>query len=530
MASIVQRLQSLQPKSIEPSKCDPKISLYWQIIRNNQTVSNRQAKQFNLGNTLTFNDPIKAADFLLQREYGDSSLFKNDLHEAVFIPPTFLSTQYTKKSTVAILDYEVKKDMDRLLENWKEHSPEHWFMKELQNFMETQKGANFIDTNAFDKWVVNLKIMYLLITELKTDKVNLPSTVSCLGAFAEACINEIPSKSPEPTLKTFLRESQGKKNFKRLLKQKIEEKPTQDSTLRWIFDLELSELGEELEHWFYNHTLSMKDDILQDTVVLSSTNFLTNVRNKMHKELDFFIISWERQLIISVEMKRELTNDRVFQQLDSNHRLFEERLGDQLQPGWTFFPVVCVQNSSTPFSSQHYITMETDIKLWLASILDNYPIVQSTQKPTPLEQVQQLLKIIVFSIHVSKKDLVAPITSSNWVDYIQNAIENVSTSDNILFYSHKQMGVLNSSDARYNKLMIRGPFGVGKSILLRDKAIQLNEQPKYRGKTMYLLPMANLEECSYNLHSMLYHRMKIELEERHGIFVTEINRSVSYTH
>ena len=56
----------------------------------------------------------------------------------------------------------------------------------------------------------------------------------------------------------------------------------------------------------------------------------------MHKEVDFLIISWQRKLIISIEMKSELKNDRVFQQLDSNHQLFEERLGDQLEPGWIF--------------------------------------------------------------------------------------------------------------------------------------------------------------------------------------------------
>ena len=240
MADIEQKLLLLHPKPIDPSKCDPKKSLYWQIIRNNQTVLNRQAKQFNLGNTLKFNDPIKAAMFLLQREYGDSSLFIEDLHEAVFIPPTFVSNQYTKKSWfVAILDYEVKKDMDRLLDNLKKHSP--------------QSDADRIDTNAFDQWIMSLKIMYLVIEELKTDQLNLPPTTTELGFFIQACINEILSTSPE--FKIFLRESLFKKNFKKLLKQKMEENPTKDSNLQWLFGLELAELGEKLEHWFYDQLL-----------------------------------------------------------------------------------------------------------------------------------------------------------------------------------------------------------------------------------------------------------------------------------
>ena len=54
-ADITQKLAFLQPKPIDSSKCDPNKSLYWQIIRNNQTTLNRQAKQFNLGNSVKFN-------------------------------------------------------------------------------------------------------------------------------------------------------------------------------------------------------------------------------------------------------------------------------------------------------------------------------------------------------------------------------------------------------------------------------------------------------------------------------------------
>uniref|UniRef100_A0A7M5UZD1 Uncharacterized protein n=1 Tax=Clytia hemisphaerica TaxID=252671 RepID=A0A7M5UZD1_9CNID len=225
-------------------------------------------------------------------------------------------------------------------------------------------------------------------------------------------------------------------------------------------------------------------------------------------------------------MKSELNNDRVFEQLESNHQLFEERLGDQLEPGWTFFPVVCVKNSSISVSTQHYISMETDVKQWLKSIHDNFPIVQIVQNLTPLDQVQKLLKIIVFSIHVSKKDLIAPITSSNWVEYIQNAIEHVSTSDNILFYSNQQMAVLNSNDPRY-KLIICGPFGTGKTILLQQKAMQLNGEPRYKGKIMFLIEQ---NESISELKSMLYHRMRVELEMKHGIFVIQIKRWSQHEH
>ena len=92
--------------------------------------------------------------------------------------------------------------------------------------MQTQNSADGIDTNAFDQWMVNLKIMYLVFEELKTDRDNLPPTTSELGVFVYACINGIPSTSPEQEFKTFLKESSNKKNFKKLIKKKIEENPT----------------------------------------------------------------------------------------------------------------------------------------------------------------------------------------------------------------------------------------------------------------------------------------------------------------
>ena len=404
--------------------------------------------------------------------------------------------------------------------------------------MQTQNGAHCIDKRAFDKWILNLKIMYLVIEELKAEPVYLPPTTSELGVFVQGCISELERRKSfvskvlayfgiwssvtplEALLCDFVSQKYPMKSFKRKVSSIIVRNPSCDSNLLWIFGLELSELGEKIEHWFYDQLLSMKDNILQDSVVLSSLNVLTNVRNKMHREADFFIISWQRKLVISIEIKCELINDKVIQQLDSNHQLFEERLGDQLEPGWNFFPVVCIGNSSISINSQHFITTKTEIDSWLTSILTYFPLVQTTQKPTPLDQVQKILKIIVFSIHFSKKDLIAPITSSNWVDYIQNAIVNVSTSDNILFYSKQQMAVLNSNDTRYNKLMINGPFGSGKTILLQQKAMQLNKEHQYKGKIMYFI---GGESTASDLNTMLYYRMKLDLEENHGIFVMQID-------
>ena len=237
------------------------------------------------------------------------------------------------------------------------------------------------------------------------------------------------------------------KSLKRDVLSLVGKDPPQDSNLIWIFGLELSVLGEKLEHWFFNQLLPLKDDILQDTVVLSSVNFMTNIRKKMHREADFLIISWPRKLIISIEMKRSLQGEKVFNQLDLNHQIFEERLGDRLQHGWTFFPMVCVEQSTVSSDSLHYMKIDAEIKTRLQNIFHLFPVIPMDESPTPLDDVKQLLQIILFAVHVSKKHQIAPITNSNWVEYISNAIDNVSTCENIIFYSNQQISVLNDSSS-----------------------------------------------------------------------------------
>ena len=82
---------------------------------------------------------------------------------------------------------------------------------------------------------------------------------------------------------------------------------------------------------------------------------------------------------------------------------------------------------------------------------------------------------------------------------------------------------MNNDDPRYNKVMICGPFGVGKSLLLMQKAIQLNEKPKYRGKVLFLV----VHQGYAPLKSMLFQRLKVDLQENRGVFVGQITAKFS---
>ena len=202
-----QKVAAIKSKIIDPCKCVTRMSLYHQILRNSQATVYNQNKKFNLGNGQLFTDPIIAANQLLAREYADSALFKTNCHNPVFIPPVFQSNQYEKKDlSVHLLDYDVdintlKKSLDNLMKD----SKNHWFTKEMQAFYNFQinNSGDDINITEFNQWILNMKIMRLLVKELGTDKVNLPSTTSDNQTFKQACIQKLTLINNSPLIEAL---------------------------------------------------------------------------------------------------------------------------------------------------------------------------------------------------------------------------------------------------------------------------------------------------------------------------------------
>ena len=121
--TIKQRLQNLAPRTIDPNKCTNKTSIYQEITKPPEKkrrfdYQRKQWPKYNLGNGQTFNDPIAASEYLLQREYGETFFFKQDCHDPIFIPAEFTSNQYCKRdSTTALVDFNIEQHVKRTLRN-----------------------------------------------------------------------------------------------------------------------------------------------------------------------------------------------------------------------------------------------------------------------------------------------------------------------------------------------------------------------------------------------------------------------------
>ncbi|XP_066913031.1 uncharacterized protein [Clytia hemisphaerica] len=530
MENLRKEILALKPKYIDATKCNNSKSLFEQISRTKEERLADQITQFQLGNGHQFTDPLKAAEYLLEREYGESFLFDHINHkEAIFIPPEMISNQYRKNSPV--LDFDIESIVTKSLQNLKKNSPGHWFTKDLDEFLKTpifgeatRSTMGYINKRDFDNWIFNVKIKYLTLRELGTNEINLPSTLDFPLNFKQQCINEINKVKPDSNLVAKLDDARRLRNEIRTLNQA--DQPI-SIILKWFFDLELSERGEFVERKLLEKLIALKGDIiLQDLVVLRSAIFKTNVTNKKHQECDFLIFSRSKKLIIGIEVKTQLTgNTKVFEQLERYRSIFEERLGDQLGHGWTFFPVIYIDYDycypfceELSFESRHFINSATDIKKWLSSVLHSVPTVPF-QSPLihPTEQLKNILKIIIFTIHVSKKDIPKPITSSCWVDYVSDVIETLSTSQNILFYSKKQYDILTRNDPAYQKLVLLGGYGTGKSLLLQDKAIMMSKNKEYHGRILYWI-YNEWRGVGSTGKSLLYYERKQTLEP-YGIVV-----------
>ena len=126
-------------------------------------------------------------------------------------------------------------------------------------------------------WILNVKLMHLVITDLETDRICLPPCTISTEVFYQSCMAMLQENYPHSSIRDNLEEMKSlkEKSRRKEIEKLVSQKPPKDTVMKWFFNLQLWERGERLEHWFFNQ-LHFKGDTLQDLVILPSLNFLTN--------------------------------------------------------------------------------------------------------------------------------------------------------------------------------------------------------------------------------------------------------------
>lgn len=312
------------------------------------------------------------------------------------------------------------------------------------------------------------------------------------------------------------------KDLKNGLDFMMEEDPDvhKDSNLSWLLDQKAvsNVFGDEVEYYIYQQLKKMGKELNNFVIIHSLELALAGAENgeKDKAEFDYLLFSAERKLIITIEAKRSLYRTSVskydgkaFNQLWGCKKIIEQYLGDCFEgegKKWTFIPMIFTFNErdceDLPPSS--YVVSKSKLTERLETMINEYPEMDEDERKEGREQLKQVLSLIIFVFHISKKHLKdAPpgaITSSKWVSYTMRAIDTISTKENIIFYSTSQLSVFMTKDDRNKKVVIVGEYGSGKSLLLKEKAnllLKENEDVlylfgnKYKKKTLLQIRQEN---------------------------------------
>ena len=428
-----------------------------------------RTKNFNLGSEYCTRDPKEAAKELLKREYCDTHLYAENEHEAIFIPHVFVSDQHQK------LEYpdlnfngieEFKMCMEKIIKDTTLEKEWYFgYIKHLNDNFPTNKN----NKKEIDNWRHNMK--YLCDNDTKR-----PSYLTDLTH------RQLYEKEP----------------------MDIKNKP-QNYYVCKMLENPSRAVGEIGERWLYEGLKSQRQ-LLKDAVVLHTLEIKAG---KTQQEHDFVIFFPNRRLIIGIEAKNKFSDKNVDSAKKQLIKL-QMFLKNQCKlEGWNFHPMIFTMVDTPEHSLDHFITSdENSFENRIRSIRDKYKELNIAEFKTEKDKLKSILGFLVFLMHVSKGKT-GLIRTSNWADYVKECIENISTKENILFYTKQQLPIFESSED-YRYLLLLGGYGTGKTFLKKEKIKQLlNETQEGNKKIWYVL----LSDKAILLKSSLENEWKKEIKE-----------------
>lgn len=483
---------------LELLKLSPKDNADFLIVLVRLVAPNKEYK-FNLGLGYTTNCPEKAAKTLLEREYSDTHLYDVTKEAAVFIPPIFVSHEHTNDFGNLKFNSkeEILKELKTMIDNIdKGDNKDEWYFPYL---------LREFTIDEFDDWRNKMKLLCVL-------RMGEEKNIITPGYLNTNTLESLWGTSyPLSTVrdKNKIKEKINGK-YKRITAQ--EEAPRNYYFRRLLLN-PMRAVGDEAERWLYEELQLHRGDLLKDAVVLHTLEInpsrINTSERRKQQEHDFVLFFPNRKLIIGIEVKRSLTResaDSALFQLAKLRNLIRNQCDEQFK-NWNFYPVIFTMDNILAVNSDQIITKKTDFIAWLDKTLQQFRIVELsgyTQKLYNMfktfigyndnsgrnESWCQLIRVLerlVFLMHISKGRGRGLIRTSNWTGYITESIHNVSTKDSILFYTNEQLPIFESSDD-YNKLVLLGGYGTGKTILMMEKIEQILEEEEEANRIWFVLP------------------------------------------
>ena len=279
--------------------------------------------------------------------------------------------------------------------------------------------------------------------------------------------------------------------------------------------------GDESERCLFNKikTLTLNKD---DAVLVLNGFKTTDVETDGEKEkeidgeTDFVIASWKRKHIYIIESKYNPTKD-VSDQLKRAKEYFEKYFGKLLED-WNIVLCVyfhtCKENvyfceDCKPF----VLTKDTNFSEWWTSHADHPDLLHLDGKTS---RNYKLFKYLLFSQHAHKE----PVSKAEFANKLHDTIiSKIGKKENIILWSKEQFAINQNKDTKH--LLIMGPFGSGKTILLKEKAKEVAKNMALKDiakgvvhfltlRQMHLGHVQEDKKVENNLQSLVF---KAELEE-----------------
>ena len=254
--------------------------------------------------------------------------------------------------------------------------------------------------------------------------------------------------------------------------------------------------GDGSENCLFNKIQTVtvnKDDAVLVLNGFKTTDVEIGSEKEIDGETDFIIVSRKRMHIYIIESKHNPIKN-VMDQLKRANSYLEKYFGKVLE-GWKI--VLCVyfheceqSNYFCEGCKPFVLTKDTNFSEWWSAQAVNLENMNTGSQRSSTK----LFNFLLFSQHAHKE----PVSKAEAVDKLHNTIiSKIGNKKNIVLWSKEQLMINRNKDVKH--IIISGPFGSGKTILLKEKAIEVAKMLK---KTRALENVHFLTLCTKHIGTL----------------------------